>query len=79
MRLLTLRPVDRRQQFAHLMSVELAFDVARETLQPAAQHIKILTEVFDPQSVGLGVMAPYRLFSRFKVRASCSPILCEPS
>ena len=47
------------------MIIELEFDVARETLQPAAQHPKILTEVFDSQSVGLGVMTPDRLFSRF--------------
>src|ERR1700730_6628155 len=43
------------------MFVELAFDVAREILKPAAQHSKILTEVFDPQSVGLGVITPDRL------------------
>ena len=33
------------------MIVELAFDVAREILQPAAQHFEILAEVFDPQAV----------------------------
>src|SRR5260370_24302080 len=40
---------------------ELALDVAGKVLQPAAQHPKILTEVFDSQSVGLGVMAPERV------------------
>ena len=52
------------------MLFELPFDVAREILQPAAQHIKILTEVLDPQSVGLGVMAPDFSAASIKVRAS---------
>jgi len=56
--------------FAHFMFFELPFDVAREILQPAAQHIKILTKVLDPQSVGLGVMAPDFSAASIKVRAS---------
>src|ERR1700682_915121 len=29
------------------MIIEPAFDIAREIFQPAAQHVKILTEVFN--------------------------------
>jgi hypothetical protein len=30
------------------MIFELAFDVAREILQPATEHIEILAEILDP-------------------------------
>ena len=36
------------QRYASLVFVELPLDVAPEILQPAAQNLKILTEVFDP-------------------------------